>query len=119
MEVKNLTCIGCPMGCALTVSIEADHIGVEGNTCPRGKSYAESELTHPVSTLTTTVTLKNSVESRLPVKTDKAIPKESLFAAMGIAEKTVVSAPVKRGDVIVADFIEKGTNLVAGKTVEA
>lgn len=121
MKTTELTCIVCPMGCTLTAVQDENGaiVSVTGNTCPRGKSYAESELTHPVRTLTTTVALENSVEHRLPVKTDKPIPKESLFAAMEIAEKTVISAPVKRGDVIIADFIEAGTNLVACKTVEA
>lgn len=119
--VKKLTCVVCPAGCPVEVTLDENGtiLSVTGNTCPRGSKYAESELTHPVRTLTTTVALENSVEHRLPVKTDKPIPKESLFAAMEIAEKTAVSAPVKRGDVIIADFIEKGTNLVACKTVEA
>jgi len=118
--VKKLTCVVCPAGCPLEVTLAEDGsiLSVTGNTCPRGKAYAESELTHPTRTLTTTVNLNSAAERRLPVKTDKPIPKESLFAAMEAAMKITVSAPVKRGDVIAADFIEPGTNLIAGKTVE-
>ena len=37
METRNLTCIGCPMGCPLTVKIENGTVlSVEGNTCKRG-----------------------------------------------------------------------------------
>lgn len=41
MEKRELICIGCPMGCALEVSIAEDgSIKVAGNTCGRGDSYA-------------------------------------------------------------------------------
>ena len=38
METRNLTCIGCPMGCPLTVKIEnGTFLSVEGHTCKRGE----------------------------------------------------------------------------------
>ena len=37
---------------------------------------------------------------------------------MAIVRKTSVSAPVKAGDIIVKDFIEDGTNLIACKDFE-
>ena len=43
MEVRELTCIGCPLGCQLTVTMGNDEIKVEGNTCPRGEAYAKKE----------------------------------------------------------------------------
>ena len=33
MEERNLTCIGCPLGCALKVTIDGDNVTVTGNTC--------------------------------------------------------------------------------------
>ena len=45
MEVRELTCIGCPLGCQLTVTMGNDEIKVEGNTCPRGEAYAKKEVT--------------------------------------------------------------------------
>lgn len=48
MEKRNLTCIVCPMGCALEVVIENGQVvSVTGNTCPRGAAYAKSECVHP------------------------------------------------------------------------
>ena len=36
MEIRNLTCIGCPMGCPLTVKLEdTEVINIEGKTCKR------------------------------------------------------------------------------------
>ena len=119
-KITTLTCVVCPAGCRMTA--EQDETGavinVSGNTCPRGKLYAEAELTHPVRTLTTTVAVHSKTDRRLPVKTDKPISKESLFRAMEEIKKIRVTVPVKRGDVIAADFMEPGINLVACKTVE-
>ncbi len=119
--VKKLTCVVCPAGCSIeaTQSESGEILSVTGNTCPRGKAYAISELTHPVRTLTTTVTVTGAAENRLPVKTDRPIPRETLFEAMRIAEAFAVEAPVARGTVLIPDFIEAGTNLVACKTIDA
>ena len=46
METINLTCIGCPMGCPLTVTMENGEVkDVTGNTCKRGDDYARKEVT--------------------------------------------------------------------------
>lgn len=55
MEVRELTCIGCPLGCQLTVTMGNDEIKVEGNTCPRGEAYAKKEVTNPTRIVTSTV----------------------------------------------------------------
>ena len=45
MEIRNLTCIGCPMGCPLTVKLEdTEVISIEGNTCKRGAVYGKKRL---------------------------------------------------------------------------
>ncbi len=41
MEVRELICIRCPLGCPLTVSIEGDQVGVTGNSCGRGEEYGK------------------------------------------------------------------------------
>ena len=53
---KELTCICCPVGCALTVIIADDSsVTVTGNRCPRGAAYGEKEVTHPTRIVTSTV----------------------------------------------------------------
>ena len=40
-EIRNLICIGCPMGCPLNVTMQDGTVtAVEGNTCKRGDEYA-------------------------------------------------------------------------------
>ena len=45
MTQRQLICIGCPMGCQLTATMENGAVtAVAGNTCKRGDSYARKEL---------------------------------------------------------------------------
>ena len=46
MKIRNLTCIGCPMGCPLIVKLEdTEVISIEGYTCKRGAVYGKKEIT--------------------------------------------------------------------------
>ncbi len=112
MKTTELTCIVCPIGCTLTAAQDENGgiVSVTGNTCPRGKTYAENELLHPVRTLTTTVAVKRQTQP-LPVKTDRPIPKDKLFEAMKIVNSLCVNTPVHIGDVLYADLF--GANLIA------
>ena len=56
MEKRELTCIGCPLGCSITVTLENGEIcDVTGYTCKRGHDYARKEVTNPTSIVTSTV----------------------------------------------------------------
>lgn len=121
METRELTCVVCPAGCRITVTLdEGKVVDVKGNTCPRGKTYAENEVTHPVRTLTTTVLLENakSGAKTLPVKTNHPLSRELLFAAMEELAGFTVSAPITTGTVLLKDFMEPGVDLVACKNVQ-
>ena len=61
--------------------------------------------------------IKSKNHKLLPVKTTTDIPNEKLSEAMQTINRLQLSAPIKLGDVIVKDFIEKGNNLVATKTI--
>ncbi len=114
------TCIVCPIGCHLEaeVSDTGELLSVTGNTCRRGEAYIRDEITDPRRTLTTTVRLSGAAHDRfLPVKTTGGISKARLFEAMEVLKNATVSVPVKRGDVIIENFLSEGVDLVAGKTV--
>lgn len=109
---RDLTCIICPRGCQLHVALEDGKIlEVTGNTCPRGKTYAETECTHPTRTLTTTVRTKDG--SVLPVRTDKPIPLELLFDAMGVVDTIVAPKEVHIGTVLLENILNTGANIIA------
>jgi CxxC motif-containing protein len=109
---RNLTCIVCPKGCQLTVELEGKKVlSVTGHTCKRGAAYAEAECVAPMRTLTTTAPVSGG--GVVPVKTDKAIPKELLFAAMEEVNRLTAPATAKIGDVLVKNLLGTDANLVA------
>ena len=118
MEVRELTCIGCPLGCQLTVTMGENEIKVEGNTCPRGEAYAKKEVTNPTRIVTSTVRVEGGTIERVSVKTASDSPKGSIFECMKEIHAAKVKAPVHIGDVILADCAGTGVAVVAGKNVE-
>ena len=59
--MKNFVCIRCPLGCALTAEEKNGEIVVTGNSCPRGREYAVSEMTDPVRTFSVSVRVRGTV----------------------------------------------------------
>lgn len=117
MEEYNLTCIRCPMGCALHVSVAGDEVTVIGNTCPRGADYGRQEVTAPVRTVTSTVPVTGGQIPVVSVKTAGDVPKDSIFDVMRDIRSASVTAPVKIGDVIVRNAGGTGTDVIATKAV--
>lgn len=117
METKHMTCVVCPRGCALTVTVEDGKVlSVTGNTCKRGAAYAEAELLHPERMLTSTVTVDGRGRM-LAVRTRCAIPKDKIFDAMRVLYATHVTAPVHIGDVVVADVCGTGVDVIASENL--
>ena len=108
---RELTCIVCPKGCLMTVeTVDGKEIKVIGNTCKRGESYAISECTAPVRTLTTTAPVEGGGVT--PVKTSAPIPKEKLFECMEIINRTVVPKSTPLGYVIIKNILDSGADVV-------
>lgn len=116
-KTHEMICIVCPMGCRLKVT-EGKELVVEGNKCKRGKEYALKELTFPTRVLPTTVSIRNGMLPRLPVKTNAPIPKDRIFDAMKIINDIEVIAPVKVGDIIIKDILDTGVDVVATRDMD-
>lgn len=120
MSTRELTCIGCPLGCALTVTMEGDSVtSVTGNTCPRGDAYARKEVTNPTRIVTTTVRVEGGVCPMVNVKTAADIPKDKIFECTSALKDVIAQAPVNIGDVILADVAGTGVDIVAARNVAA
>lgn len=118
MVIRELTCIGCPMGCSLTVTLEDSVVtNVTGNSCKIGIDYAHKECTHPTRIITTTVPVKGGIYPRLSIKTQSDIPKDKIIACMKALKTTCVSAPINIGDIIYHNVAETGVNMVATESV--
>lgn len=119
MEVKNLICINCPMGCRLTVEMNGDEVvSVSGNTCSRGDAYARKEVTNPTRIVTSTVKVTDGKSDMVSVKTKEDIPKGKIFECIKELQGVQVQAPVHIGDVIAADIADTGVDVVATKNIE-
>ncbi|MGM9594426.1 MAG: DUF1667 domain-containing protein [Candidatus Onthomonas sp.] len=119
MEQRNLTCIGCPMGCQITVTLEDGAVTkVEGNTCKRGDDYARKEVTHPTRIVTSTVRVFGGSAPTVSVKTAHDIPKEKIFQVMEDLRSVIVRAPVSIGDVVLENAAGTGVSVVATKNVQ-
>ncbi len=119
MEERTLTCIGCPLGCLITVKLENGEVKeITGNTCKRGEVYAGKEVTNPTRIVTSVCLVENGVYPVVSVKTASDIPKDKIFDLVESLKGKSVSAPVKIGDVILKDAAGTGVDVIATKNVE-
>ncbi|MEG1608635.1 MAG: DUF1667 domain-containing protein [Clostridia bacterium] len=118
--MKNLTCIVCPIGCALSVDDkDLSDIKVSGNGCPRGKNYAIQEVTCPQRVVTTLVKVVGGNLEVVSVKTNKAIDKAKVFDVLTAVKGIVVDAPTQIGQVIISNVAGTGADIVATKNIVA
>lgn len=117
-EIRELTCINCPLGCQLTVTMHEDgQIEVAGNTCKRGETYGKKEVTNPTRIVTTAVPVVGSAEERMvSVKTASDVPKGKMFEVVAALSDVVAKAPIAIGDVVLADVAGTGVDVVATKS---
>ena len=120
METVNLICIGCPMGCPMTVMLENGVVtGVSGNTCKRGDIYARKEVTAPTRIVTSTLRVTGSRTGAVtvPCKTKTDLPKNDIFRCMRALAGVTAKAPIHIGDVLISDVAGTGVDIVATKDV--
>ena len=119
METRDLTCIGCPLGCSIVVTMENGEVtSVTGNTCPRGDAYARKEVTNPTRIVTSTVRVNGGSLPMVSCKTKEDIPKGKIFDVCRALKGVSVPAPVKIGDVIIKDVAGTGVDIIATKQVD-
>jgi CxxC motif-containing protein len=120
MAEKEVICILCPLGCKLQVTEKPDQPGeirVRGLQCKKGKDYAYEEYTNPTRTLTSTVVIHNATLPRLPVRTNKALPKELIFSAMNEIAAVELTGPVKMGTVIIKNLLGTDIDVIASRSL--
>ncbi|MBR6115779.1 MAG: DUF1667 domain-containing protein [Oscillospiraceae bacterium] len=119
MAQLELTCIRCPMGCTLRVTLEIGAVtAVEGNRCRRGAEYAATEAVHPVRTVTTSVRAVGGTRPVVSVKTVPEVPKDRIFDVMAAIRGLTATAPVHIGDVLLRDAAGTGASIVVTAELE-
>ena len=114
---RELTCIVCPKGCQLVVELEGKEIiSISGHTCKRGEEYAKTECTAPMRTITSTAAISGG--GVVPVKTDRAIPKELMFECMKQINEARVSPDAPIGTVVIENLLGTGANVVTTRNAK-
>lgn len=118
--MRELICIGCPIGCFLQVQLEDGTVkAVTGNTCKRGAIYGEKECTNPTRIVTSSVRVKGGMENVVSVKTEDDIPKDIIFKCLDLLKGIEVQAPVRINDVVLENVAGTGVNIIATREIEA
>ncbi|MGH4120532.1 DUF1667 domain-containing protein [Clostridium sp.] len=119
MEKRELVCIGCPMGCALTAEISDNkEVKITGNNCKIGQEYGVKECTNPTRILTSTVEIIGRDDIMLPVKTETDVPKDKIEICIKALKGIKVNVPINIGDIILENVAGTGVNFIATRTIE-
>ena len=120
MEKRELICIGCPMGCPMTVELDnGEVVSVKGNTGKRGDIYARKEVTNPTRIVTSTVRVTGGIRPVVSVKTANDIPKAKIFEVMDDINGIVAKAPVTIGEVLLKNVAGTGVDVIATGNLRA
>jgi CxxC motif-containing protein len=114
---KDIRCIVCPTGCLVHVENINGELIIEGHSCNRGEEYAREEFIAPKRILTTTIRVENGFLPLIPVRSDKAIPKEKLQETLEEIAKKTVKAPIKMGDILIKKVLGLDINIIASRNL--
>lgn len=110
---KELTCIGCPMGCRITAEMEGDSVlRVEGFTCRVGERYAREELTNPRRVVTALCPVAGS-RVPLAVKTSRPVDKRLIFDCLAAIVAHTAQPPIRMGDVLIRSVCGTDADVIA------
>ncbi|NLC13963.1 MAG: DUF1667 domain-containing protein [Chloroflexi bacterium] len=120
MEERNYICTACPMGCKLIVRMEGDEVvKILGNRCRKGETFGRQEAIAPQRMLASTVRVPNGFHPLLPVYTKGSIPKRKITEVLQKIRAVEVTAPIKAEDVIIANVIGTGVDVIASRDMPA
>lgn len=110
--MKELVCITCPNSCHMTAEFRDGQWVVTGNRCPRGRKFAEDEMTCPKRTFSTTVKTAWKEMPVIPVRVSEEVPKEKISDIMEVINHTTVRACIGRGEALIPDVLGLGADVI-------
>ena len=116
--LDRLTCVLCPVGCELEIrKDEAGELDVQGNQCDKGLPFAVEEILHPKRNLATSIPIRNTAAKMVSVRLSGRVPREMIFPILAEIARLRPEAPVRRGQVLIADVLGTGVDVIATRTV--
>jgi len=114
-EISEIICVTCPKGCTLRVKHEGKKVLEVLDGCKRGEEYAICELQDPRRMVASTVRVDGGLHPLVPVYTKKAFPKHLIPELARSLRKVEIPAPVKINQVVLADALGTGIDVVASR----
>ena len=126
-----LTCILCPIGCELEVTRVGDNLEVRGNECDKGLDFAADEVLHPKRNLATSVPARTEAGAAgtfpaagttarmISVRLTAGVPRDMIFPILAEIAKLRPPLPVRRGQVLIANALGSGVDVIATRTIES
>ena len=116
---RTFTCIVCPNGCEIEAEYEGTQVlSVTGNLCAKGKTYVTQELVAPRRTIATSVRVVGGALPLASVRLTNAVPKSRIFDVMREINRHTLTAPVRIGDVLVANILGLDSDVIVTRNVE-
>jgi len=119
--LKEFTCIVCPNGCDIQVTLEEDGTiaSITGAGCKGGVNYVKQELSDPRRTIASSVSVTGGELLLASVRLDRPVPKNRIFDVMAEIRKVSLTAPVHAGDIVIRNVLDLGSDVIATKDVAA
>ncbi len=112
--VDRLTCVLCPVGCELEVARDpSGGLEVQGNQCDKGVPFALEEILRPKRNLATSVPIKGTAATMVSVRLSGPVARDMIFPILAEITKLRPEAPVRRGQVLIADVLGTGVDVIA------
>ena len=115
--MKQLTCIVCPLGCLIKADFSGEKYVFSGNKCEKGALFAESELTDPMRTLSTTVRTIFPEVPVLPVKISAEVKKMKIPEIIRELSYIIINERLGINDIVVSNISETGCDVIVTSNI--
>jgi CxxC motif-containing protein len=117
--IDRLTCVLCPIGCMLeVVKNAAGDLQVDGNQCDKGAPFALEEVLRPKRNLAASVPVEGTAARMVSVRLTAPVPRDLVFPILAEIAKLRPRAPIRRGQVLIADVLGTSVDVIATRTIE-
>lgn len=114
----DMVCIVCPNGCRLQVEQNDGSVTVSGAKCKRGVNFAETELTCPTRSVTSSVKTTVKGYPVVSVRTDGEIPKDKIFPLIKKLSEYTLDKIVPIGTILIDNVLSTGVNVIITTAME-
>jgi CxxC motif-containing protein len=116
--VDRMTCVLCPVGCELVVRRDSEGgVQVQGYQCEKGVSFAVEEVLRPMRNLATSIPVRGMAAGLVSVRLSRAVPLGMLFPILVEIARLRPEAPIRRGQILIADVLGTGADVIATRSV--